>query len=75
MNEGLPDKYVILKVISELIKFLSLSNPLELCSDCFPSRLCQRGGISKDPTVRLNGASEILNYIFINSMSSVHLKI
>ncbi len=42
---------VEMRVMSELVKFLSLSNPLQLCSGYFPSRLCQPGCISKDPTV------------------------
>jgi hypothetical protein len=37
--------------MSELVKFFSLSIPLELCSDHFPSLLCRPEGINKDPTV------------------------
>jgi len=40
----------------ELVHFLSLSNPLELCSDHFLGLLCQSGGINEDPTVGLDGA-------------------
>ncbi len=39
----------------QLVKFLSLSNPLELCLDYFSSQLYQHGNINKDPTVWLNG--------------------
>ncbi len=42
-----------------LIKFLSLSNPLEQCSDPFPV------GINKDHTVWLDGAGPPPWYIFI----------
>jgi hypothetical protein len=34
----------------------NLSNPLELCLEHFTNLLCQPGGISKDPTVWLDGA-------------------
>jgi hypothetical protein len=39
-----------------LIKFLSLSNPSELCPGYFPGQLCWPMGINKDPTVWLDGA-------------------
>jgi len=42
-------------VMFELVKFSSLSNPLELCLDYFTSQLYQHGDINKDPTVWLNG--------------------
>jgi hypothetical protein len=42
--------------MSKLVKFLSLSNPLELCSHHFSSRLHRPVGIIKDPTVWLDGA-------------------
>ncbi len=45
------NKEVEIGVMSDMVKFLSLLNPLELCSGHFPSRLCQPGCISKDPTV------------------------
>ncbi len=35
--------------MSELVKFLSLLNPLELCSHHFPAKLCQPVGFNKDP--------------------------
>ncbi len=44
------------RLMSELVKFLSMSNPLELCSDQFSSRFHWAGGINKDPTVWLDGA-------------------
>jgi hypothetical protein len=43
-------------VMSKLAKFLSLSNPLELCSHHFPSRLHRSGGTNEDPVVWLDGA-------------------
>jgi hypothetical protein len=43
--------FVARMVMSELAEFFGLSNQLELCSDYFPSQLCQPGGINKDPTV------------------------
>jgi hypothetical protein len=47
---------LVIKVVDELVlpkfvKFSSLSNPIELCSDHFPSQLCQLGYINEDPTV------------------------
>ncbi len=38
-------------VVSELVEFLSLLNPLEIRSTHIPSCLCQPGGINKGPTV------------------------
>jgi hypothetical protein len=49
--------------MSELIKFLSLSNPWKLCSDYFLGRLCQSGVINKDPTVWLDGAKPALSAV------------
>jgi hypothetical protein len=43
-------------VMSELAKFLILSNPLELRSDHFSSGLHRPGGINDDITVCLDGA-------------------
>jgi hypothetical protein len=40
----------------ELVKFLSLSKPLKLCSDHFPHWLCQPGDLNKDPTISQYGA-------------------
>jgi hypothetical protein len=42
-------------VISELVKFFSLTNPVEPCSDHFNDRLPRPRGINKDPTVWLDG--------------------
>jgi len=50
--------------MSELVKFLSLSNPLGLCSDHFSG---QPEGINKDPTVWLDGAKPTLRYVFQNN--------
>ena len=38
-------------VMSVLVEFLSLSNPLELCLDYFSGLSCQPGAISKDTNV------------------------
>ncbi len=65
---------ILLKVMSELIKFLSLSNPLELCSHPFPSRLCRPGGINEDPTIWLDGTRPSPKYIFKNNMSLTNSK-
>jgi hypothetical protein len=43
-------------VLSEIVKFLSLLNPLELRLDNFTFWLHWPGGINKDPIVRLDGA-------------------
>jgi hypothetical protein len=42
--------------MSKLVEFLSLSNPLEICSDHFPGSLCQPGSINKDNSVLLDVA-------------------
>ncbi len=52
----------------ELVEFVSLSNPLELCSDHFHARLRQPAGIIKDPSVWLDGAGPPPKYIFKNNM-------
>jgi hypothetical protein len=57
--------------MSELVKFLRQSNPLELCSDQFPTRLSQPGGINKDPTVLLDGARPLSRYSFKINMRSI----
>jgi hypothetical protein len=62
-------------VMSELVEFLSLSNPLELCSDHFPNWLYQQGGIYKDPTVWIDGASPPQKHIFKNNMNLANSKI
>ncbi len=56
-------------VMSKLDEFLNLPNPFELCSDHFPGRLCQPGGICKDPTVWLDVARPPPKYIFKDNMS------
>ncbi len=64
----LSDELIIFYLtVSELVKFLSLSNPLELCSDLFPRRLCRPVGISKDQTVWLDGARPPPRYVFKNN--------
>jgi hypothetical protein len=50
--------------IVQNVKFSSLSNPLELCSDHFIGQRCQPGGINKDPTIWIDGARLPLKYIF-----------
>ncbi len=44
------------RVMTVLVKFLSLSNPLKPGSDNFIGRLSQPRGLNKDPTVWLDGA-------------------
>ncbi len=61
--------------MSKLVKFLSLSNLLELCSDHFPSWLCKLRGVNKDPTVWLDGARPPPMYNFKNNMSLTNSKI
>ncbi len=48
------------RVMSVLVKFLSLSNPLEPGSDHFTGRLSQPRGLNKDPIVWLDGARPAL---------------
>jgi hypothetical protein len=64
-----------LKVMPDLVKFLSLSNPLELCSDNFSDQLCQPGGFNKDLPVGLDGARPPPMYIKKNNMSLTNLKV
>jgi hypothetical protein len=47
--------------MSELVKFLNLSNKLEFCSVLFPSQHCRQGGISNDLIVWLDGARQSLS--------------
>jgi hypothetical protein len=61
--------------VLELVKFLSLWNPLELCSDLFPRQLCRPVGISKDHTVWLDLARQPPKYVFKNNMSLTNSKI
>ncbi len=56
--------YVVLKVMSELVKFLSLLNPLELRSDNFARQFHQPGGTNKDPIVWLVRARPTPKYVF-----------
>ncbi len=62
-------------VISELVKFFCLSNPLELRSDHFPAGLCRSWGIKKDPTIWLDGARPPPKYVFKNFMCLANSKI
>jgi hypothetical protein len=52
--------------MSEYVKFLSLSNSLELCSDYIPGWLCWPRDINKDRIVWLGGANLALVPKFIN---------
>jgi hypothetical protein len=54
------------RIMSYIVKFCSLSNPLELCPDHFFS---WPGGINKYSTVWLDGARPPPKYIFKNNMS------
>ncbi len=60
-------RHIVPLVMHELVEFVSLSNPLELCSDHFHARLCQPAGIIKDPSVWLDGAGPPPKYIFKNN--------
>ncbi len=55
--------------IFKFVKFLSLSNPTELCSDHFPGWQSLSGGINKDPTVWLEEDRQPPKYALINNMS------
>ncbi len=57
--------------MSDLVDFLSLSNPFEQCSDNFPGQLCQPGGIYKDPTAWLYGARPPHNYSLKNDIDKL----
>jgi hypothetical protein len=48
----------LLVLHNKLVKFLSLLNPLELCSDHFQG---QQRGINKDPSILLHGARPSLS--------------
>jgi hypothetical protein len=50
-------------ILTYLVKFLSWSNPLDLCSVHFPCQIAGQGGILNDPTVWLNGASHPLSTV------------
>ncbi len=63
-------------VMSELVEFLSLSNPLELRSNNFPGLLHWPGGINKYPSAWLDGATRpTYKYIFKNNISLPNSKI
>ncbi len=66
-------------VLSELFKFLSLFNPLELWSDPCPGRLWCPGGINKGSTVCLDGTQkfdQLRPYLFWQiSILGVHVKL
>jgi hypothetical protein len=62
-------------VMSDLVKFLSLSNPLKLCSDHFSGQLCQPGCINKDPTLWQDEARQPLKYVSITNKSLTYSKI
>ncbi len=49
--------------LARLVKFLGLSNPLELC---WP------GGINEDPTVCLDEVRPTPKYVFKNNLSSTN---
>ncbi len=55
--------------MTELVEFLSLSNPLEVCLDHFTGQLSSSGCINKDPTVWLDGARPPPKYILKIKMS------
>jgi len=54
---------MLVPLISKLIKFSSLSNVLQLCSDHFLIRLCQTGGIIMDTAVWLDEARPPPKYV------------
>ncbi len=66
---------MIILVMSESVKFFSLSNPLELRPDHFPGWICKPGGINEDPTVWINGVRPPPKYVFKNNASSINSKI
>jgi hypothetical protein len=61
--------------MSEFDEFLSLSNPLEQCSDHFAAWLCQPVDINNDHSVWLDGARPPLKYILNNNMTFTNSKI
>jgi hypothetical protein len=60
--------------LSNLVKVTSLSNPLEICSNHFPSWLSRQGCINKDPTLWLDWARPSPNDVLKNNMSSMNSK-
>ena len=61
--------------VDNLRKCLSVSNPLEICSDHFTRWLCLPVGINKDPAVWINGARLPHKCIFKNNTSLMNSKI
>jgi hypothetical protein len=61
--------------MSELVKFGVGQMDSELCSDHFPSRLFQPGGLKKNPAIWQDEARPPLNYQLSNYMSSTNVKI
>jgi hypothetical protein len=74
-------KYLLLAVkaqkmvMSNVFNFFRWSNPLELCSDHFPSRLHHQGDVNKDAMVLLDGARPPHKYAFNNNKSLMNSKI
>jgi hypothetical protein len=67
---------MLVPLISKLIKFSSLSNVLQLCSDHFLIRFCQTGGIIMDPAVWLDEARPPPpKYVYKSIMSVMKTKI
>jgi hypothetical protein len=64
---------VFMLVMSELVKFFSLSNPSKLCSRHFPGQLGCPDGTNEEPTVLIAGARPPPKYVFKNKMSSTKL--
>jgi hypothetical protein len=63
------------KVVSELVKLRVGQMDSELCSDHFPSRLFQPGGLKKKPAIWQDDDRPPLNYQSSDYMSSTNLKI
>ncbi len=61
--------------MSEFVKFLILSNPLELCSVHFPTFRGKGTSINKDPTVWPDRARPLPEYAFKTNMSLKSSKI
>ncbi len=63
------------KKMSNLVEFVSLSNPFDQCSDHFIDWLCRPRGINKYPTVWLDGDRLLPKNIFKNNISLTNSKI
>jgi hypothetical protein len=59
----------------EFVEFLSLSNPLELCSDHFSGWQSWPGGTNEDLTFWLDAARLPPKYVLKNNISSKYSKI